>query len=194
MLLSLSVSLIWLLAMLAAAIHARDCARGPLGAAWAAGAFLATVAIAMLLSPQPNWIGVLVGIGSFWRLIAGPLPRAGLILSGVSAGLAAALVIAGGISPWLAAPLTGAVFALAFALRDAPDAARARELEIALVAVALAAPALGLAGDLVFGWHSATMLNRDATAAIAPAPPPWTLAIVGFALLAGIFRGIWIRR
>jgi hypothetical protein len=186
MLLSLSVSLIWLLAVIAAAIHARDCPRRLAGAFWALGAFIVTLALAMMLSPQPNWIGVLVGVGAFWRLIAGPLPRAGPLLGGASAALAAALAIAGGVSLWLAGPLTLAAFALALGLRGERSAARIRELEIVLVVTALCAPALGR--------HSATMLQRDAIAVVAPAPPAWTLAIVGFALVAGLLRGIWIRR
>lgn len=194
MLLSLSVSLIWLLAVIAAAIHARDCPRRLAGAFWALGAFIVTLALAMMLSPQPNWIGVLVGVGAFWRLIAGPLPRAGPLLGGASAALAAALAIAGGVSLWLSGPLTLAAFALALGLRGERSAARIRELEIVLVVTALGAPALGLASDLVFGWHSATMLKRDAIAVIASAPPAWTLAIVGFAIVAGLLRGIWIRR
>lgn len=191
---ALAVSLIWLLAMVAAAIHLRDGQAGLRDAIGALLAFALVTAVATLLSPQPNWVGVLVGLGAFWRLIAGPLPKVGPLLSGASAGLAAALPIGGGLPAWLAIALTGAALLAAMILRRNTGQNAGRELEIILVAVALGAPLLGLGGDLVFGWTSAVMLKRDAVVSIAPAPPGWTLVIVGLALVAGALRGIWKKR
>lgn len=198
MMLSLSVSLIWLLAVLAAAAQVQDVPRRALMAAGIVLAFAATLGAAMTLSPQPNWIGVLAGIGAFWRLIAGPMPRGGMGLAGGSAALAAALQIGGGISPLVAVPLAGGALMLAFLLRRPASANGRRELERVLIIAALALPIIGLAGDLMFGWHAATMLNRNVaaitTATAAPVPPAWTIAIVGFAIVAGLIRGMWIKR
>lgn len=190
---SLSVSMIWLLAMLGAASHLRDSGRNWGNAAFALAIFAGTMAVAGWLSPQPNWVSVLIGVAAVWRLIAGASPKAGLALAGASAGLAAALVAAGGVSVWLSAGLSGGALAAAFALRGAKRPSGTRQ-EVLLVFIGLATPLIGLAGDLVFGWHSAAMLSREAVELKAAAPPIWAIAIVGAALLAGLVRGLWIRR
>ena len=115
--LSIAVSLIWLLALIAAAMHLRDGGRTPSSALWAAIGFALIMQCALWLSPQPNWIAVLVAIGAIWRVIADGGPRRGPLLAGASAGLAAALVATAGIAPWIAASLTGAALVAAFALQ-----------------------------------------------------------------------------
>lgn len=190
---SLSVSIIWLLAMLAAAAHVQD-ARRSLGSGIATAlSFMAVAPVAVWLSPQPNWVGVLLGVGASWRLIAGPLPRAGGPLAGASAALAAALQIAGGVSPWLALPVAAMALMIAFLWR-AGSGANDNLREIVLVTAALGFPIAGLAGDLIFGWASASMLNVGAMQPVAPEPPLWALAVVGLAVVAGVVRGIWIKR
>lgn len=193
MLLSFSVSLIWLLAMLAGAAALQDCRRGPGTLLAAALAFAATLAMAHYVNPQPNWIGVIVGLLASWRLIAGPLPRAGAWIAGTCAGLAAALQIAGGVSLLLAAGVTGAALCAAF-LFARPASGNGAMRGAALVAAALGAPVVGLAGDLLFGWRSATMLAQDTAPAAAPQPPVWAIAIVVLALAAGLLKGMWIKR
>lgn len=189
---SLSVSLLWLLAMLGAASHLRDSDRTMRSVAAVGAAFVVTMPLAYWLSPQPNWIAVLVGIAAVWRLISGPSPRIGTALAGVSAALGATLAMAGGVPAWQAAVLTAVALAAAFVLRGARGTAGGRH-ELLLVVVALATPVVGLAGDLVFGWHSATMLSQGAELKFEPLPG-WTIGIVGTALLAGLVRGLWIRR
>ena len=190
---SLSVSLIWLLAMLGAAAHLRDSDRTAVNALWVGAIFAVTMLLANWLSPQPNWIGVLIGIAAMWRLIAGPQPRAALAVAGASGGMAGALAMAGGIPAVPAAGVTLAALLAAVLLREKRRASGFRQ-EALLIPVALAAPLIGLAGDLVFGWHSASMLSGEAGALDAASPPDWAIAIVGAALLAGLVRGIWIKR
>lgn len=191
MMLSFTVAAIWLLAMLAAAAHLPDSRRRSMSLGVAVTAFVAVLPAAIWLSPQPNWIGILIGLGTSWRLIAGPLPRAGSVLAGSSAALAAALQVSGGISAWLAISVAAAALLAAFAW-----AGRSRDRtmrELMLVVAALGAPLAGLVGDLLFGWQSASMLNRGIAVA-SPAPPTWAVAIVGLALMAGLLRGYWIKR
>jgi hypothetical protein len=190
---AVSVSIIWLLAMLAAAAHLQDSARNARNGLAAAAAFMVIVLPAVWLSPQPNWIGVLLGIGASWRLIVGPLPRFGSALAGASAALAAALQIAGGVSPWLALSVTAAGLAVAFLWRGGL-VANGSLREVVLVLDAFGLPLAGLTGDLLFGWASASMLNVGAAHPVAPEPPLWALAIVGAAILAGLIRGAWIKR
>jgi len=191
MMLSFSVSLIWLLAMLAAAAFVHDSGRGAIGVLRMALAFPVTLAVALWLSPQPNWVGVLIGVMAIWRLIAGPFGRVGGLLGGVCAGLAAALQVAGGVPLWIAAALAaGALALVAWLPRGSANRDLPREM---MVVIALAVPLAGLAGDLVYGWHSAAVLNRGASAPSVP-PPAWAIAIAALALVAGAIRGIWIKR
>jgi hypothetical protein len=191
MIVSLSVSLLWLLALLASAVHVRDGGRTRANALRVLVAFGLVVLVAGWFSPQPNWVAVLLALGAVWRLIVGPMARAGGVLAGASAGLAAALQVAGGVALWLAVAVRAVALGLAFL--SAGKAARGGVPGKVLVAVALAIPPVGLANDLLFGWHSATML-RDAGKIATPVPPAWALGIVGLALAAGLLRGIWIRR
>jgi hypothetical protein len=191
MMVLLSVSALWLLGMLAAAAHAQDAGRTGANGWRIAIAFVAVVPLAIWLTPQPNWIAVLLALGAFWRLIAGPMARVGGFLAGASAALVAALQIAGGVAFWLAVPVTalGLVLVFAWSCNN-----RFRRWEWVLVAVAIVIPPVGLANDIIYGWQSATVLNQAAVKTGAVAPPAWAIAIVGAALLAGLMRGIWIRR
>jgi len=192
MMLSFSVSFIWLLAMLASAAFVHDSKHGAAGVFRMALAFPATLAVALWLSPQPNWVGVLVGVIASWRLISGPFGRAGGLFGGVCAGLAAALQVAGGVPLWIAAALAVGALALVAWL---PRASASRDLprEMMVVVAALAVPLFGLAADLVYGWHSAAVLNRGASVG-GIMPPVWAIAIVVLAIVAGAIRGIWARR
>jgi hypothetical protein len=203
MLLVVSVSSLWLLGMLAAAAHAQDAGRTGGNALRIALAFAAVPPLALWLAPQPNWVGVLVATGAFWRLINGPMPRVGGWLAGASAGLVAALQIAGGIGLELALAVTALALVCAFPWWGA---AQPRRWEWLLVGVAVLVPPIGLASDIVYGWQSAAVLSREQASsgtgaglgpglgAEAIVPPAWALAIMGAALLAGLARGIWIRR
>ncbi|KPL66892.1 hypothetical protein SZ64_01530 [Erythrobacter sp. SG61-1L] len=193
MLLPLTVSLIWLLAMLAAAVCLQDSGRSLRSAVAAALAFAAVLAVALQFNPQPNWIGVLVGVAAGWRLISGPLPRTGSLVAGACAGLAAALQIGGGVDLLPAAAVTGGALTIAFLLAR-PGRGNGQLRGHALILAALGAPLAGLIGDLLYGWQSATVLSQDAAQSAAPAPPAWAIAIVGLALGAGLLRGMWIRR
>ncbi len=192
MMLSFSVSLMWLLAMLAAAALVHDSARSmrallPMGLA-----FIAVLAVALWLSPQPNWVGVLICIIAIWRIVGGAFPRAGGLLGGVCAGLASALQVAGGVPLGLAGGLAAGALAIAAALPRAPDG-RDMTREIMVIVAALAIPLIGLAADLVYGWHSAAVLNRGVAVASA-SPPGWAIGIVVLALVAGLIKGLWARR
>jgi len=192
MMLSFSVSLIWLLAMLAAAALVHDAARSartmlPMGLA-----FFAILAVALWFSPQPNWVGVLIGVIAIWRLVSGSFPRAGGLLGGVCAGLAAALQVAGGVPLGIAGGLAAGALAIAAALPRAP-AGRDMTREIMVIVAALAVPVIGLAADLVYGWHSAAVLNHG-VAVTSASPPGWAIGIVTLALVAGLIKGLWARR
>ncbi|RIV85493.1 hypothetical protein D2V17_10385 [Aurantiacibacter xanthus] len=188
-----TIPLIWLLALLAAAIHLRDGGRTVRSALWAAAGFALVLPAALWLAPQPNWIAVLVTIGAMARLIAGGGKRSGPLLAGISAGLAASLVAAAGIEPWPAAMVTFAALLAAFGLQSGSARASPRD-EHLLVGVALMLPVVGLSGDLIYGWQAAGMLGEGAKAAGALEPPVWALAIVGLAIVAGLVRGLWASR
>lgn len=192
MMVLLSVSALWLLGMLAAAAHAQDAGRTQANGWRMAIAFVAVVPLAMWLTPQPNWIAVLLAAGAFWRLIAGPMPRVGGLLAGTSAALVAALQIAGGVAYELVLPVTALGLALAFVWSGGK--LRFKRWEWVLVVVAIVIPPAGLVNDLIYGWQSATVLNQEAVDTAAISPPAWTITIVGAALLAGLVRGVWIRR
>lgn len=193
MIVLLSVSALWLLGMLAAAAHAQDAGRERANGWRMAIAFVVVVPLAMWLAPQPNWVAVLLALGAFWRLIAGPMGRVGGLLAGASAALVASLQIAGGIAYWLALPVT--VFGLALAFVWSGGDTRFRRWEWILVAVAILLPPVGLVNDIIYGWQSAAVLNQQAVESTeAVTTPGWAIAIVGAALLAGLVRGIWIRR
>jgi len=190
MMLSLSVSLIWLLALLAAGAHVQLGRKSAAALGGMMVVFAAVLMVGVWLSPQPNWIGVLVGLTAMWQLIGGPFDRAGNFLGAVCAALAAALQISGGVPVWLAAPLAAAaLLAAAFALNGRPVGGGFRD--IVLIGTALAAPVIGLAGDIVYGWQSAGALNRSETAMPDVSMPVWTISIVALALLGGVLRGIW---
>jgi hypothetical protein len=192
MMLSLSVSLIWLLALLAASAHVQRGSRGATRLLTLALGFGATLLLARFLSPQPNWVGVIVGVTAMWQLIGGPLPRIGNLLGAVCAGLAASLQVAGGVPLWLAGPLAAAaLFGAALLLR--PGSARSGVTDVVLIVVALAAPVVGLAGDLVYGWQSASVLGGMTLPSVKVSTPGWAIGIVVLALLAGALRGIWKR-
>ena len=191
---ALSVSLIWLLAMLSAAAHMAPVRLTLVELARAAGAYALTFWAASLVSPQPNWVGVIIGIASFWRLIAGPMVWMGPLVAGACAALAAALHAAGGLPFWPSAAL--GIFALlggGFMLGRAPGG-RMVLREHVLVATALATPAIGLAADIAYGWQSAAILNRAAQPAAALMPPLWAMTIIVLAITAGAIRGLWARR
>ncbi|HWJ69207.1 MAG TPA: hypothetical protein VNS79_04060 [Sphingobium sp.] len=190
--LSFAVSLMWLLAMLAAAALVHDAARSARALLPMGLAFLVTSAVALWFSPQPNWVGVLIGIIAIWRLVGGPFARVGGLLGGVCAGLAAALQVAGGVPLGVAGGLAAGALVIAAALPRAP-AGRDMTREIMVIVAALAIPVIGLAADLVYGWHSAAVLNRGAAVATT-SPPLWAIGIVALALVAGLIRGLWARR
>ena len=151
-------TLIWVLALIAAAIHLRDGGRTVRSALWAAVGFALALPVALWLAPQPNWIAVLVTIGAIWRLIAGGGSRSGPLLAGISAGLAAALVATAGIETATAVGLTAAALVAAFVLQPGRGIASPRD-EHLLVAAVLILPVAGLSGDIVYGWQSAAMLG-----------------------------------
>ncbi|MEJ2411157.1 MAG: hypothetical protein P8Y48_18140 [Novosphingobium sp.] len=191
---ALSVSLIWLLAMLACAAHMAPARLAPSELARAVGAYGLTFAAASFLSPQPNWVGVLIGIAAFWRLISGPMVRIGPGIAGACAALAAALQWSGGLPYWTSAALgVAALLCAGLVLGRVPEG-RVSFREHVLVMAALAAPAIGLWADVAYGWQSATVLNRAAQPVAALTPPVWTIIILVLALAAGVIRGIWVRR
>jgi hypothetical protein len=193
MMLSLVVSMIWLLAMMAATAHAQQSAPRIASLLQAGLAFAVVLACALLVSPQPNWVGVLVGLTAMWQLIGGPIPRFSAALSGACAALGAALQVGAGLPLWFAAPLgAGALFVALLVFWRVR--ARAGPHDLVLIVTALATPAIGLAGDLAYGWHSAAVLNLDLAQKTDVHIPGWAIAVVILALLAGAFKGIWKRK
>ena len=188
--LSLSVSLIWLLAMLAAAVHVRDAESTAKPFALLAAAFTVVLPLAIWLSPQPNWVAVLVTILAIWRLIGGRSARLGPVVAGITAALAASLLVAAGLSLTIAAAVTAIALLAAFLLRGREPGRDGSAHELVLVLVALAMPVVGLFGDLLFGWQSATMLSSAAVELDTPAPPVWSIGIAVLAVLAGLFKGL----
>ncbi|BAV65919.1 hypothetical protein [Sphingobium cloacae] len=191
---ALSISLLWLLAMLGAAAHMTPARLARADWARALAAYASAFWIATILSPQPNWIGLLIGTAAFWRLIAGPAGRSGSVVAGGSAALAAALQMAGGVPLWIAAALGLAALCAAGLARGGAGEGGVALREHVLVVVALASPAIGLAADAAYGWQSAVMLNRTVQPAAVPAPPVWAIAILVLAGAAGVIRGFWVRR
>lgn len=187
---SLTVSLIWILAMMGAAAQTDSEHIVPVKLVVASGAFGSALFGALMLSPQPNWIGLCVGLLVARRLIAGPDRRLDLPMAGVLAGLVAALEVAAGLQTGIAVGLSiAALVAGAFLVRG--GAARSREGM--LIAAAFLAPVIGLVSDLTYGWHSAAVLNR-AEPFKASVPPNWALAVVALALGAGLLTGLRKRR
>lgn len=191
MIVLLSVSMLWLLGMLAALSFAQDAERTLGSGVKMAITFGLVIPLASWLTPQPNWIAVLLACAACWRLIAGPMRKTGPFFAGASAALVAALQIAGGISLWLAIPVTALGLVLAFLWNSGP---RSPRWEWVMVGVALALPPVGLANDILYGWHSATVLNQETAEAAANTPPAWAIVIIGAALIAGLVRGYWVKR
>ena len=189
----LVVSSLWLFAMLAAVAYFRHVERKVAGLATALVAFGVAMADALMLAPQPNWVGVLIGLAAFWRLIAGRL-RADALLAGSGAGLVAALQVAAGLSPWLALALGLAALVAAALVAWTMAQGGGAIGDIALLCAALAAPAIGLAADVAYGWHSARALNQQVVAQAAPAAPAWAIGLLLLAFAAGVIRGAWTRR
>jgi hypothetical protein len=192
MMLGFAVSVLWLLALVAGFVLFRDCGLS-LRTCCAAGAALAIAfGLGIALSPQPNWIGVLVAVIAFWRLIGGAAPRSAPWLAGCCAGLAAALQAGAGVPVWQAGGITTAALALAMVAGRAGRSGLAGEW--ALVVVALAAPVFALAADLSYGWQSAAVLNTQVVRVDAPPPPLWAWIVAGLSLTAGLAIGAWRKR
>lgn len=186
-----SVSALWLFALLAAFAFYRDTGLYWRGFAAGGGGLALGVVTGTLLNAQPNWVGALIGLIAFWRLIAGPSRRAAPWLGGLGAGLVAALQANAGVLFWPAVAVTGVALFLAMMLSRGNAANHAHEALLGIVA--LAAPAVGLSADLIYGWQSAAVLNLDLAAGRAPPPPGWAIAIVGLAFMAGLLKGAWRR-
>jgi hypothetical protein len=198
---SLAISTEWLLAMLAAvALAARPRPRVMDLLPLAAGLPVA-FAVLTLLVPQPGAVGLIAAWSAAWRLLLPGSAGVDRALAGVCAGGSAALYAECGLSRWLAVILAAGTLALAvWVAQSRPGGARSGRLpdlsaarDPVLFLVALSAGAVGLAPDILAGWHSATLLNRAATPAHA-AIPVWAVAFAGVALLTGVLRGVWIRR
>jgi phage shock protein PspC (stress-responsive transcriptional regulator) len=191
---SFVVSAVWLLCMLGAAAHAARPVARMTDVLQMAVAFALSFALAVLFTPQPNWISLCVAILAMWRLLQGLSPRTDRVLGGVCAGLAAALHLGSGVPAWLAigAPVVILAVAIWMARGFARETGPGRE--IALVAAALVAPIVGLAPDIAAGWRSAEVLNRAAGAPQVQAIPAWAISFVVLALVAGAARAFWIRR
>lgn len=191
---TMSVSLIWLFAMLASAAHSAPVRRARHALVAGLAAYFTAFGLALQFAPQPNWIGVVIGVIAIWRLIAGPMPRGGNGLAGATAGLGAALAAAGGL-PWqLAAGLGGLMLVCAVVMQRFLTRVEAIPREQVLVMTAIGAPLTGLASDLAYGWHSAVTLNHATVEKTANALPEWVLIIIGLALLAGLIRGAWVQK
>ncbi len=184
------VSIVWFLAMLGAAVLVRDAGRAVATTLWAGIGFVGTFPLALWLSPQPNWIGVLVGVVAMWRVIGGASARFAPILSGSISGLAASLMVAAGAPSTASVAVTVAVLLLASVLRPAAAGGAVATREHVLALIALATPLVGLLADMLFGWQSAAVLNQQEIEINAPSVPAWGLAIVGLALVVGVVRGL----
>ena len=191
---ALSVSLIWLLTMLGSAAHMSSARSVAAGLVPALGAFAVVFFAASFLSPQPNWVGVCVGFAAIWRLIVGPMPRTGSLIAGASAAAAAALQVAGGLPDWLAATLgLSALLVAGFTRRRGAEGHQSYREQI-LIVTALATPAIGLAADAVYGWRSATALNRPSPPIEIVVLPGWAFVLLALAFAAGILKGVWVSR
>jgi hypothetical protein len=184
------VSLAWLLAMTTAVLLADASVRRATSLGATAATAAATMLAASWLSPQPGWICILVAVICFWRVVAG-ISKPARLLSGVCVGLAAALHVGHGVSPWIAGLAAGGVLIAALVLAP-PAFAVVRPWT--LVTIALAAPAVGLAQAVAAGWRSAEALNQNAAEVASRPVPVWVMVWVGAALVAGALRGLWVRR
>lgn len=192
MIVTFAVSALWLLGMLACVAFVQSV---PLTRAVIIGAvagFAVVLPLALFLSPQPNWVSVLLSSAIIWRLIAGPSARTAGLLAGLCAALVAALQIASGVSAALAAPVSFVGLAVAFVWGKGGGGGL--RWEWVLFACALAIPPLGLINEIIYGWQSAAALKQGATTQNAVATPDWAIALVGASLIAGLVRGLWIKR
>ena len=158
-----------------------------------AAGFTAALALLTLLAPQPGAVGILVALAAGWRLLRPGRSAADATLAGACAGAAAALYAAGGVNLTLSVALAAGVLGISL-LRPFKQSAQHRTgRDLILLLVAPLAAVAGLLPDFIDGWHSAGLLNAPATAPRMTIPA-WALAAVIAALLAGLFKGAWIRR
>jgi hypothetical protein len=186
---SMLLPMLWLLAMLGGlglSVPRPSAAQIALLAAAASATLLA----GWYLRISPQAAGIILATLAMWGLVAKPSVP-GQAGAGAAFGLAAALHITHGVSPWLAIPLV-AIPAAACFLLSAPEG---RIKAVLLAAVAAGSPLIGLAPDVAAGWRSAQALGAALPAqAQAPASPTWVWISIALALAAGMVRGFWSRR
>lgn len=188
MIYQVATAAVWFCALLAAVVVSKQ--TRPLSSAFTFGL---VAAVASQLRPEPGWIGLLVALIAGWQLVWPSSPRAGPVLAGALAGMAAALHIGAGVAPALAslaaagALVAGLVLVRGRALGDRTNAS--------LAISALGALVLGFAPEVASGWQSAQALSQAAaTSGGTPAAIPlFVLLLILAALAAGIARGAFRR-
>jgi hypothetical protein len=190
---SLLVSLMLFLALIAAAAHAARPIVRVQNLIWLAGAFTIVMLLTRLAPTQVEWVGIALAAMAGWRLVRGGSVEEGLVLSGVTAALGAALYAESGLSIWIASALC-----LAVAVGAALLARNSRFVSVAvrdrvLLVVAWVAPVIAASPGVLAGWGSAQALNQAATTSTIDFPL-WAWLAPLAALLAGGLRGYWVRR
>lgn len=183
------VSIIWLGGMVMAALLLRDGAISLRSLASAALAYAAGLALCLWLSPQPNWVSMLLLLIMLWRVAKGPQRRLAATLAALCAALVSSLQISGGLEAWLAVILALIGFASFWILpRIAAPSSEGR-----LICAALAALAAGMASDFLYGWNAALVILANDNAQ-SVSLPNWTWGIIMLALIAGMIWGKMAKR
>jgi hypothetical protein len=188
------VSIIWLCGMVLAALFMRDSRFSARTMGIGALVYAAALPLSLLLSPQPNWVGVLLLLIALWRVAKGARQTRDVMLAALCAALVSSLQIAGGLSHEVAVIV--AVFGLicgAILPRGGGAVASADMATGRIMAAALLAFFAGMASDFLYGWNAALVIMAKDSAPIA-ALPSWTVGIIMLALVAGMIRGMMAKR
>lgn len=187
------VSAIWLLCIFTAAALPRS-GQGLHYGALLAG-FAVAGAFAFGLAPASGGIGLLAGAVALWQLLSPSSGRWPDALAGVLGGLGVFLHALLG-APVAAAAVPALLLTLLarHLVQADPRFAPADMRTQALLGASLVSPVLAAWPALIEGWHSARALNQPLQEAQDPSMPGWVWPVVGLAMVAGIVRGLMVRR
>jgi hypothetical protein len=187
---SFAVSCVWLLTMVVATVLAARPFERRRHLLELAAAYMVTCASLTLYVPPSGGVGFIAGLAAAWSLVSPGWRRLDRMLAGACAGAAAALYAACGLNRWLAL-LIGAGVVMSGVLLIPRRDTGTREFILSLAGVS--AVAVGLAPDVAAGWRSARLLNHAVTGAHTMVPT-WAVALLGTALVVGMWAGMRGRR
>lgn len=184
-----------ILAALAAAVFAAQCARGRapliLLVAFAGAAF----AFARFGSPDVTTLGFCLVAAAVTALARPQWSLLPPLAAGIAAAAWISILEAQGL-PWPAGVVAaGGLLAVAMSLAARRRGFVSAELrDEALVIVASFALLLAIGPDIVDGWRSSVALKAEPLAAAGPQVGPWLVALVAGVVLLGAAYTAWKRR